>query len=613
MKKLFNSKKNTSREERILRSIRPLPGEDFQRHMAAAPWNETEQHAEKKVRSRLVYKLAGAGAGLLLLAGLFFTPAGRVLAEEIIQFFNQITGNTFPLAADERLEEIPAVTPQPTYFPEIVPADEVEPAPAEAVTPAPTRQLDPQVLADLDAMTARSLAGFALLEPARLPDGYRLSNIRFEDDQDAVVFTYNAENAHFTLTEAKRLLALDVPEDAMQETLSESGLRINMTAFPQNAAEEADTILSWQQDGVDLRLEIFGGSQSEVIDVPQKWLDVIADLTACPPANGSNDYACEVGRAMAAAGFDAWQFSEAPEGYAFKNANYSMGQTAIWYASPAGELGLLQSTTDFKTQETSEWFAVPDEAIQEVSVLGEPAEYVNGSFSAQPGADHAIWNPDSGQIRLRWKQDEFWLQFVKWGAPAMQPQELADLAADLTDDPQAVRAEAQGSAMELQATAPALTMAEAREAYGPGFLQPASLPQGLPFSHARLEADGTLLMLYGAFAENKQQALGDILMFAQGSLDSTLGEAYTQDFPPQAITDTQVNGQPAKLIRGTLQTSYDENGRLVEESVWKSDPNMLSLYWEVDQHDYILRFIAGVGSGTRLDEAALVAIAESLE
>ncbi|MDK2980759.1 MAG: hypothetical protein PWQ55_1106 [Chloroflexota bacterium] len=620
MKKLFNSKKETSRVEHVLRSIQPLPGEEFDQRMAAAPWMEAEHRTEKKARSRLVYKLAGAGAGLLLLIGLFFTPAGRVLAEEIIQFFNQIAGNTFPLGKDEQTEVLPTLTPQPTYYPALIPADQVQPTHAmEEPTPMPTPRFDAEVLLDLDSMTARSLVDFSLLEPAVLPEDYRLTNIRFNEDQQSMVFTYgtseDANTPRFVLEQGKGLTDLALPADAIRKTFTENGLHFTWITSAQTFDDGAGAALSWQKGGVDLRIEVFGEPGAAQGNLqPQTWLDVAAGLTSCPAVDGAKDYTCEVNRAGVAAGFTPWQFSQTPDGYSFKSVYYGVGMTSIWYSSLAGELGLVQSAQDFKEQETSDWFSVPVEAVQQVKVGTALGEYVNGSFVAKPGEDHATWITDSGQIRLRWKQGNDWLQFVKWGEPQMQPQELADLASDLTADPAQVHADQQTGAVEPMDTSDLyLTIADAQKAYGDAFLQPEVLPQGLPFSHARIGEGGNISLFYGDFAEDKFHANNDVLMLNQGPKGLSFEETYGQDFPAQAVTDTQVNGHPAKLISGTMQIGYDENGNLLGEPTWKTDPYMLTLYWEVDQRSFVLQFFAGAQGGARLDAASLIEIAESLE
>ena len=625
MKSKQNSNREIPRIEKLLRSIDPLPSKEFHQRMDSAPWNMTNSPEIRTVNFKRYYKLAGVLVALIILIGLAFTPVGKVLAEEIIHFFNQVTGNTLPLEPNQILELVPTSTPQPTYYPALLPADQVQPSKVEEEpTPVATSQYDSGELPVLDIITARYLVDFPLLEPSVLPDGYRLQNIRFDADQKAMILTYGLTDswagAYFILAQGQNLTPLQIPDDAHVETIPADGKMIEWINDSQSFADGASVVLRWEQDGVALMMDIYPGQdQGDAALQRDDWLAVINGLTACPTSGSAKDYTCEVNRAAAAAGFMPWQFPRVPDGYSFENVYYGVGLTAIWYASPVGELGLVQSTEDFKAKDSSDWFSVPETAIQEVTVAGQTAEYVKGDFVAQPGEDHAIWNPDSDHIRLRWKQADWWFEVVKWGIPRMEPQELADLVSDLTADPAQVEVESQPGDSPEALTIPEtyLTFADAEKAYGKKFLKPSVLPENLPFSHARLsDNDDGIMLFYGDFADDKMHLnsnAGDVLLFAQGRIISSFEETY-RVFPPEAITDTQVNGHPAKLITGTVGTSYDENGQLLEGPTWKTDdPYMLTLYWEVDNRYFVVQFSTGPESGARLDASSLIKIAESLQ
>jgi hypothetical protein len=622
MKNKQNFNREIPRIEKLLRSIDPVPSKEFHQRMDLAPWNIESSPEIRTVNFKRYYKLAGVLVALIILIGLAFTPVGKVLAEEIIHFFNQVTGNTLPLELDEIVELQQTATPQPTYYPALLPADQVQPSESEEEpTPVATSQYDSGELPVLDSMTARYLVDFPLLEPSVLPDGYRLQDIRFDAAQKAMLFTYGLDDsgtgAYFILAQGSDLTPLQVPEDAHVELMQTDEKMVEWINDSQSFADGASVVLRWEQNEVALMMEIYPG-QTQGDAAPQRgdWLAVINGLTACPTSGSAKDYTCEVDRAAAAAGFTPWQFPQAPEGYSFQNVYYGVGLTAIWYASSPGELGLLQSTQNFKLQDSSDWFSVPETAIQEVTVAGQIAEYVKGDFVAQPGEDHAIWNPDSDHIRLRWKQADWWFEVVKWGAPRMEPQELADLVTGLTADPAQVKMDSQSSSSAEAMAVPEayLTFADAEKAYGKKFLKPSVIPENLPFSHARLsDNDDSIMLFYGNFAEDKMRSESDVLIFIQGTVISSFEETY-RDYPPEAITDTLVDGHPAKLITGTVGTAYDENGQLLYGPTWKTDdPYMLTLYWEVDNRYFVVRFSSGPESGARLDASALMKIAESLQ
>ncbi len=621
MNQRLNEKQALSRIEGLLRSIQPLPGEDFNRRMQSAPWNISDNREKSTFRLAPSYRLAGILAAAVILVGLAFTPAGQVLAQEIIHFFNQIIGNTFPLPKDQIMAPVPTETPQPTYYPALLPSDQIQKTGSapEATPLLDYSQLNLDLLQVTDSTTARGLVDFPLLEPSFLPEAYRLRNIRYDDIQKAVLFTYASENAgpreYFVLAQGRNLAALQIPADASRETLQVGGNAVQWISAPTLFADGAATVLRWEQAGVERMLEIFQGDAGNETGLQREvWLSVLNGLTTCPADGSDQDYACAVNHAAVATGFTPWQFPQAPEGYSFESVYYKAGQTAIWYASPAGELGVLQSSDDFKSQESNPWFSVPQDAVQKVTVAGQPAEYVNGSFIAKPGEDHAIWNPDSGQIRLRWQQDGWWFQFVKWGVPAMQPQQLADLASDLTPDVQKVNSGSQVASVSIPHPEVYRSIADAEKAYGKKFLQPAVLPDGLPFSHASLNDDGSITLFYGDFADDKIQLLGNMLLLSQGKKEKAFTELY-KVFPAEAFTAAQVNGLPAHLIRGgMLIGSYDASGNsLIDAPVWQQEPFRLTLYWEKDDQCYTLQFSTIPGSGARISDEDLIKIAESLQ
>jgi hypothetical protein len=161
--------RDTSRIEALLRSIRPIPGEEFNRRMASAPWNTADERKVRPFSLGRNYRLASIIACVIVLVGLIFTPAGRALAQEIIHFFNQIVGTSFPLPEDQIVQPVPTGTPQPTYYPALLPSDRLtktksEPEPEATLSPTPVLNLD--LLQDIDSTTARSLVDFQLLEPS---------------------------------------------------------------------------------------------------------------------------------------------------------------------------------------------------------------------------------------------------------------------------------------------------------------------------------------------------------------------------------------------------------------------------------------------------------------
>lgn len=93
---------------------------------------------------------------------------------------------------------------------------------------------------------------------------------------------------------------------------------------------------------------------------------------------------------------------------------------------PYGAITIMQGQGDFPQTLSSDgsddhWSEVPTNAIQTVTVNGQPGEYVDGAFvqlieNGKP-SDKYTWNPEVSMARLRWKEDNTWFQVQRPGVP----------------------------------------------------------------------------------------------------------------------------------------------------------------------------------------------------
>ena len=616
--------------EKLLRSIQPTPGAHFHQRMAQAPWKITPSPTEGAFKMNRKHRFAGIA--LLVLVGvvaLAATPAGKALANEILQFFERAQGNTLPLPPDQILPPVASATPEPTYALPLQPAEQVTRA-VETATPAPTPALDADQLQDMDLSAARQYAGFELYQPASLPVDYRLTRILYDSQQQAVSMQYASPQTvgeFFQITQGKNLKPFTVGADAPVETVSIGDYSAEFVRggwFVANGASESTWendanvfTLRWQAGEITLSIKfLMNESFSPAYLDREQMLEVARSLVVCDPADPASLYACEVGQAAAAAGFTPWQFPTVPAGLTFQYVDYRPNQTVLWYSSSDGAFSVLQSGQDFAAQEESPWLSVPAEAVQSVTIAGQPGEYVKGEFIAPVGKDQAIWNPDSPLERLRWKNGGWWFQITKWGQPALTPQQLADLAGQLTGDSAQVQAERQQS--DLQESGPWAdvfsSVADVETAAGHDVLEPGVLPQGLPFSHARYNPSygSSVMLFYGSFAADKMHANGPVLLIIEEPLRASSGD-FSSIYPPEALETVEVNGYPGVLIKGYMETKMSEPGQPTAAPVWNANTQELTLTWKTAERSFAIQFNPAPGnSGARLDLADLIQIAESL-
>lgn len=93
---------------------------------------------------------------------------------------------------------------------------------------------------------------------------------------------------------------------------------------------------------------------------------------------------------------------------------------------PYGAIAIMQGQGDFPKTLSSDgsddhWSEVPTNEIEAVTVNGQPGEYVEGAFvqMVENGkySDQFTWNSEVSMSRLRWKENNTWLQVLRPGVP----------------------------------------------------------------------------------------------------------------------------------------------------------------------------------------------------
>lgn len=586
--------------EELLRTIQPVPGKSFHQKINMAPWNNIRPKHEGVFQMKRFYPImATLAIVLVLLIGFAFTPAGRVLADEIIHFFNPAAGNTFPLSPEEVTVPQPSSTPEPTYAANLLPAEQVMPEEPKP-TPEPDLNLSVEQMQSVDSMTALYLMDFRLSAPEYLPEGYQLERISYDDSQQVMQMIYlsveKPDGQRIQIYQGEKRTTDPLDSDIRMDQIQVGG---NQADLVSRATEKDPYLLRWQDHGVEFTIQT-----SENCIQANELIQIAESISDC----GEQEYTCQVHQTSTAAGFIPQQFPQAPTGLSFNNSYYSPSLTAIWYRGTAGELGLLQSSQDFTSRESSEWFSVPEEAVQKVEVGGQSAEYVNGSFINYAGEDHATWSPDSGQIRLRWKNGEYWFEIVKWGEPTMEPQELADLAGSLVADPENVDQDAQMNSGMSESNPIYDSVAAAQKDANIKIMAPTILPEGLPFSHARVSDGGGAMLFYGSFAPDYLHANGPTLIAYEGRPTEIDIEAVNANYPPEALKKVKVHDTDALIIRGTIFTNPPDGSG----PQWIRGTEIINLTWETDNTIYSLVFDP-LDSGERLSSTDLIQIAESMQ
>lgn len=93
---------------------------------------------------------------------------------------------------------------------------------------------------------------------------------------------------------------------------------------------------------------------------------------------------------------------------------------------PYGAIAIMQGQGDFPQTLSGDgsddhWSEVPANAIQAVTINGQPGEYVEGAFvqRVENGkySDKFTWTAEVSMARLRWKENNTWFQVLRPGVP----------------------------------------------------------------------------------------------------------------------------------------------------------------------------------------------------
>ncbi len=602
--------------EDLLRSIQPEPGQRYYQKMANAPWVETQAGRQPAWSKK--YRFAALAAGVLVLAvALLATPAGNVVANELLQFFTRAQGNVLPVPTVQYNPPIPSPSPAPTHSLEILPAGQVA---ITTQTPKPTPTEYPGMPAELSLAEAEALAGFDLYEPLRLPRDYRLARITYNTYHQAIEMEYTSPRAatgeSFYIIQGKNLAPMTVGADAKIETFQVGDYTAELVRGVW-FADAGSTQAAWQEgpewytirwQAQDVAIEI--GFRLNETFYPayishDEMLALARDVVRCPAEVGFN---CLLSQAAAATGFSPWQFSDLPSGFYFQGLDYRPGLTTLSYSNGAQQLSILQSTTRASLLQADPiWSSAPASAIRVVDVAGSPGEMIQGM------PEHlSSWDPEAVAVRLQWKKGETWFQIIAAGglAPEQTP-DVITIANQLAPDESLVQLGRQPTPPPPQDFADAYTNLPDLEAFtGFDVLEPAVLPEGLSFSHARYVADSGIAMLfYGSFGPDLMHSSGPVLRIHQwiksrGSLE------MPKDYPPEAIKSVNIDGYPGILMIGALHTQMALAGQPTPAPTWLED-GTLSLRWQTDTMEYFIGFSPS-NFGSRLTEEDLLNIADSL-
>lgn len=343
----------------------------------------------------------------------------------------------------------------------------------------------------------------------------------------------------------------------------------------------------------------------EPIQVSQSTPSATPD-TSCSSSTSQATYFCQIKAAEVQAGFDAREFPYDPKGLKFSTAGFipETGELRMEFVviTGGGYLYLRQGIADFPVR-TDPWSKAPSDAVEQVSVNGQDAEIVSGTFVVYPGATSAVWEP-GGQLRLAWREGNRWVALEKMGDPYpiewITKEELVKLAESLVNE------------RPVDAVQPLdpeyLTTVEQAEALA-GFHVPTPtlLPAGYELKRVVWAYGETVHLLYGPKNSSKSELfirLGQLTNFQAGPCT---------ECPPGVIETVRVGPWQGWYWRGIFFTGPATPGKPTPTPVWDGGATYWSLAWNTDKLWIGISYSPSFNSGKEMNKETLIRIAESME
>jgi hypothetical protein len=339
-----------------------------------------------------------------------------------------------------------------------------------------------------------------------------------------------------------------------------------------------------------------------VIDTEQATS--LPDLS-CESPESASGYYCQVKAAESQAGFDAKEFLYDPKGMKFSRVIFDPAINEInmelVVSTGGGYLYLRQGMGDFPFP-NDEWSKVPADAVEQITVNGQYAEFVSGTFVVYPNTNSAIWE-SGGQLSLHWRDGNRWFSLEKLGDPYpiewITKDEMVKLAEGLVYD------------RPLDAVPPLdpeylKSVEDAEKLAGFDVLAPTLLPVGYELKRV-VWADETVRLLYGPKSSH-----GNTLNIFMGPIANHQAGPCSE-CPPGTDEIVQVGLWQGWYSRGIFETGQAVEGQPTPIPVWQADARHWQLVWNTDTLWISMFYMPSSDYGGEMNKATLIKIAESLK
>ncbi len=328
------------------------------------------------------------------------------------------------------------------------------------------------------------------------------------------------------------------------------------------------------------------------------------------------------------AGFDLFEPSKLPRDYALSKVEFNNeNQTVrLEFKSPQAGSGEFFAITQGKGLEPIEVGA--SAGVEDLQIGNSSAQLVQGGWFTPLGSTEAMWSGDGGPIFLRWEAEDIYIEILFMLNDSFLPayitrDEMIALADGLVQCPSSKSAACDGNQVNTSRIPVPSNDKDWMEAYRSvaevealakfDVLVPGLLPEGIPFSHVRYNANlQTVWIECGNWGNDLMHTNGPTLRIFQNVLTGQ-EKTYIEDYPPEAIEAVSINGYDGKLYKGSLNWPQAAAGEPSPAPIWDPESGIVMVTWSTESIRYSISFYPGYMGGERLSTQNLLLIAESLK
>jgi len=296
--------------------------------------------------------------------------------------------------------------------------------------------------------------------------------------------------------------------------------------------------------------------------------------------------------------FKVQELKYAPEGYIrtdmiFNSQTQSVLQIFKFHPAQAGEMFILDQQLSSNGEPVGQ-----NAEIEQISIGNTLVEVVNGAWFTADSSKLQEWTSESQIRTYRWQQDGFFFTLQFSVGDTFSPAYLSK------EDMQAVVETAVGvrTTPLVKANLNNLSnIEEVKHAAPFQLLAPALVPEGFILERGVYEPENKrVVLIYRPQDSSGSLNNASLVIFEILNDGSSPSPYYAKEWPTGMIKQVMVGSAAGTLTHGTV----DKGG-------YFPSPDY-SLYWETDTLRITINFSASSSDPSRLDEAGLIQIAESL-